>query len=321
MSRSSSATRTRPSPAPGLRRRPASRSRTSRRACGAATRRCRGARADRGHGLATLLLCPDERSAATLRDEGTAGRVEVVGDVMADATLRFAPIARSVSHRHTSPARTSSRPSTGRRRAPRAPAPNRRGPLADRDLVVLPAHPRTASVLVAHGIPLGANVDLCEPLGDLAFASAASQARVVATDSGGLQKEAYWYRVPCVTMCPSTEWVDTVVGWCDVLVDDDPHVIAEAVGAARFRPDAPPLDGEGHAAARVGERAPRYPGAQRSARAAGAARTSPRGSARGRAESVRIRRAWFVARPQPPRHRSSARHLRAPPVIASVQPG
>ena len=117
--------------------------------------------------------------------------------------------------------------------------------------VVLPAHPRTASVLEAHGIPLGANVELREPMGYLAFASAASQARVVATDSGGLQKEAYWYRVPCVTMRPSTEWVDTVEVGANVLVDDDPHAIAEAVRAARFPPDAPPLYGDGHAAERI----------------------------------------------------------------------
>jgi UDP-N-acetylglucosamine 2-epimerase len=106
-------------------------------------------------------------------------------------------------------------------------------------------------VLDAHGIPLGANVELREPMGYLAFASAVSQARVIATDSGGLQKEAYWHRVPCVTMRPSTEWVDTVVVGANVLVDDDPRAIADAVGAARFPRDAPPLYGDGHAAGRI----------------------------------------------------------------------
>ena len=99
--------------------------------------------------------------------------------------------------------------------------------------VVLPAHPRTRSVLAAEAIPLGGNIELREPLGYLAFASAASQARVIATDSGGLQKEAYWYRVPCVTMRPSTEWVDTVEAGSNVLVDDDPGAIEEAVRAPR----------------------------------------------------------------------------------------
>ena len=117
--------------------------------------------------------------------------------------------------------------------------------------VVFPAHPRTAAVLGAERILLGGNVELREPMGYLAFASAASQARVIATDSGGLQKEAYWYRVPCVTMRPSTEWVDTVVAGANVLVDDDPDALVAAVGSARFPAEAPPLYGDGHAAARI----------------------------------------------------------------------
>ena len=117
--------------------------------------------------------------------------------------------------------------------------------------VVFPAHPRTAAVLRAEGIALAPNVELREPLGYLAFASAASQARVIATDSGGLQKEAYWYRVPCVTMRPSTEWVDTVEQGANVLVDDDPDAIEAAVRNAAFPVGAPSLYGDGHAAERI----------------------------------------------------------------------
>jgi len=202
--------------------------------------------------IAALLLPPDERSAATLRAEGVAGRIEVVGDVMADACFRFAPIARERSgilerlgvvpggyvaatiHREANvrPERLA-RIVEGLRRIP--------------EPVVFPAHPRTRGLLA--GVP--ENVRLVEPLGYLDMAALTSQARVVVTDSGGLQKEAYWYGVPCVTARPSTEWIDTVEVGANVLVDDDPARLAAAVAAARMPDDRPPLYGDGDASPRV----------------------------------------------------------------------
>ena len=92
---------------------------------------------------------------------------------------------------------------------------------------------------------------MTDPLSYLEFASLASQARVIATDSGGLQKEAYWYGVPCVTMRPSTEWVETVEVGANVLVDDDPDAIIQAVRDAAMPEHRPPLYGDGHASRRV----------------------------------------------------------------------
>ena len=71
------------------------------------------------------------------------------------------------------------------------------------------------------------------------------------TDSGGLQKEAYWYGVPCVTVRPSTEWVDTVEVGANVLVPADPDAIAEAVSNAVMPTERPVLYGDGHASERI----------------------------------------------------------------------
>jgi hypothetical protein len=113
--------------------------------------------------------------------------------------------------------------------------------------LVFPAHPRTRAALDR----LPHRFATIEPLGYLDFAALASQARVIMTDSGGVQKEAYWYGVPCVTLRPSTEWVDTVEAGANVLADDDPEAIVRAAAAARFPPDARPLYGDGHASERV----------------------------------------------------------------------
>jgi UDP-GlcNAc3NAcA epimerase len=86
------------------------------------------------------------------------------------------------------------------------------------------------------------------PLGYLDFAALASQARVILTDSGGVQKEAYWYEVPCVTLRENTEWVETVeTGW-NRLAGSDPEVIVQAARDATQPSQHPPLYGDGHAA-------------------------------------------------------------------------
>jgi UDP-GlcNAc3NAcA epimerase len=203
--------------------------------------------------LAALLFCPDERSAAQLASEGVAGRSVVVGDVMADAARLFGPIARERSSAladfGVEPGRyavvTMHREAnvTQSQRLARIVEGLRR----IEDPIVFPAHPRTRAALER----LGLELPLAPPLGYLDLAALASQARVVVTDSGGLQKEAYWYGVPCVTLRPSTEWVDTVEAGANVLVDDDPDAIAQAVADAAFPPSAPPLYGDGRAAGRI----------------------------------------------------------------------
>ena len=204
--------------------------------------------------IARLLLPPDERSARTLRTEGVEGRIDVVGDVMADACFRLAPIARERSHILERLGLEEGRYVVATIHREANVQPERLGRIVDGlgrigDPVVFPAHPRTRSRVPE----LPANVRLVEPLGYLDMAALSSQARVIVTDSGGLQKEAYWYGIPCVTARPSTEWVDTVELGANVLVDDDPERLAAAVAAAKMPGDLPPLYGDGHASERVAD--------------------------------------------------------------------
>jgi UDP-N-acetylglucosamine 2-epimerase len=208
--------------------------------------------------LASLLLTPDERAADTLRGEGVPGEIRVVGDVMGDVCFELAPIARE---------RSTILDRLGRRRGEYVAATLHRDanvvqPRLGRILsglgrldepVELAAHPRTRLAIERDAIELAPNVRLLEPLPYLEFSALASQARVIVTDSGGVQKEAYWYRVPCVTARPSTEWVDTVENGANVLVDDDADRLVDAVGGARLPDELPPLYGDGHAADRIAE--------------------------------------------------------------------
>ena len=206
--------------------------------------------------ISALLLAPDARSRATLAAEGVRGRVEVVGDVMADAALRFAPLARERSRVLEELGLEPGRYVVATVHREANVRPERLARILDGlgradEPVVLAAHPRTRATIERERLPIGGRILLTRPFGYLDLAALASQARVIATDSGGLQKEAYWYGVPCVTMRPSTEWVDTVEVGANRLVDDDPDAIAAAIAEARMPDERPVLYGDGTASAKV----------------------------------------------------------------------
>jgi UDP-GlcNAc3NAcA epimerase len=194
--------------------------------------------------LSALLLCPDERSAEQLASEGVAGERVVVGDVMADATRLFAPLAPASAFAEPYVALTIHRAQNTEPARLRAIV----AALGECDArFVFPVHPRTRHALGE--TPLPANVEAIEPLGYLEMLSLVANADKVVTDSGGLQKEAYWLRVPCVTVRPSTEWVDTVAVGANRLTE--PEGIAAALAAASFPADPPPLYGDGHASGKI----------------------------------------------------------------------
>jgi UDP-N-acetylglucosamine 2-epimerase len=206
--------------------------------------------------VSTLLFCPSDVAVENLAAEGITNGVHVVGDVMYDVSLRLAPIARQ---RSDALERAGVEPGayvvlTLHREANVAP-----GPLAAvaealarlEEPVVFPVHPRTEAMLERLDIRLNDNVRVLPPAGYLDFAALASQSRVILTDSGGVQKEAYWYQVPCVTLRNTTEWVETIdTGW-NRLVGTDPDRIVEAV--RKTGPGAPEegLYGDGLASEKI----------------------------------------------------------------------
>jgi len=211
--------------------------------------------------LSTLLLCPTETAAANLAREGINAGVHVVGDVMYDVALASADLAG----RNSQALERLGLAAGGYVLATVHRAENTDdavrlcgiveglGRLAAELPVVLPLHPRTADVVARTGLRLPEGVLACAPLPFLDMVQLERHARVIATDSGGVQKEAYFYGVPCITMRDQTEWVETVeLGW-NILVGADPTRIHHAFTgiAAMARRARPPVYGDGHAARRV----------------------------------------------------------------------
>jgi UDP-N-acetylglucosamine 2-epimerase (non-hydrolysing)/UDP-GlcNAc3NAcA epimerase len=202
-----------------------------------------------------LLLCSSEVSAANLRAERVAGRVEVVGDVMVD-------IAQLVGPRANTPVLDTLGVQAGEyvlvtaHRAGNVDDPARLVQLVDLLCAlpvpaVLPLHPRTRARLETAGL-LGrlSGLHLTQPLGYLDFTTLLHHAAAVLTDSGGVQKEAYLAGVRCITLRDTTEWTETIdAGW-NTLVDLDTE---RALTALADDPPAerPELYGDGHAGERV----------------------------------------------------------------------
>jgi UDP-N-acetylglucosamine 2-epimerase (non-hydrolysing) len=208
---------------------------------------------------ADVCCAPSERAVENLRAEGITEGVSLTGDVMYDAVLAVRERAREQS---TVLADLGVDPGefvlATVHRAANTDDPDRLVEVVDGLLgvslpVVLPAHPRTVAALHEHGLyeRASACLHLCDPLGYLDFVRLVETAARVATDSGGVQKEAFYLETPCVTLRDETEWTETVdCGW-NTLVGADAGEIVRALEAPFEASDHPPVYGDGDAATRV----------------------------------------------------------------------
>ena len=209
--------------------------------------------------LSALLLCPTPSAAETLRREHAAGRVAVVGDVMLDACLATAEAARELDvpgklqlesgRYYAATLHRAENTDDGARLRSIVRA------LDGLDLpVVLPCHPRTRAALRREGLDASLHgLRLLDPIPYPWMIGLVAASRALLTDSGGLQKEAYFLGVPCVTLRDETEWTETVAAGWNRLAGADTDRIREAVAAVRAPGERPDLAfyGDGKASARV----------------------------------------------------------------------
>jgi UDP-GlcNAc3NAcA epimerase len=171
--------------------------------------------------VSTLLFCPTRTAVANLASEGIRDGVHIVGDVMYDTTLaatrRAQTRSRILETLSLSPKtyavatihRAENTDDQARFRAVMEWLEKR----ALETEIIMPVHPRTRKLMASIGLS-PAGVRLIDPIGYLDMTRLVQNAASIFTDSGGLQKEAYFHRVPCVTLRDETEWVETVeAGW------------------------------------------------------------------------------------------------------------
>lgn len=206
--------------------------------------------------LSDLLLAPTPTAMANLGREGLAERSVLVGDVMVDAM--DSALERSAESLPVEARRNPGYMLLTLHRPSNVDDPVRLGAwlsaAAQARPVLFPAHPRTRAVLDRARVPVPRGVLLMEPVGYLAMIALEHAARIIATDSGGVQKEAYLAGIPCVTLRGETEWVETIeAGWNRLA--PNPSDLAPALAAVEAEPPKarPTLYGDGHAAGRIVE--------------------------------------------------------------------
>lgn len=210
--------------------------------------------------LADLLFCPSDIAVQHLAREGIIQGVHLVGDVMVDTLLFSAERAKQRSSVLEELGLTPGGYLLATlHRAENTDLPDRLQSILQafatiQEPIIFPIHPRTRNRIAElrlQNLLDDSHVRLIDPVGYLDMVRLEESARLILTDSGGIQKEAYWLKVPCITLRDETEWVETVENGWNYLVGADAHIITRMVES--FQPPAyhPILYGDGLAAGRI----------------------------------------------------------------------
>ena len=201
-------------------------------------------------GLSDLLFAPCEHARDVLVEEGVKGVVHVTGDVLADVLLATSARLPEAGEEGEYVLATAHRNYN-------TDSPERLAAVLDclraaERRVIFPLHPRTRKSIESWSLELPDNVEVRDPLTYTEMLVLERGAAAIATDSGGVQREAYLWGVPCITMREETEWIETVsTGW-NTLVGVDAEKFRDAL--ARPLPvERPPIFGDGRAAEQIAE--------------------------------------------------------------------
>ena len=207
--------------------------------------------------LSDVLLCPTRQAVDNLAAEGITHGVHLVGDVMFDASRMFAPLAEQRAAAAAHGLDPGGYLLVTIHRAAATDTPEALDAMVEvlsslGEPAIFPVHPRTRGKLQAAGrwdaLEQVPGLVLAAPAGYLDFTSLLMGARAVVTDSGGVQKEAYFHGVPCITLRDTTEWVETVEGGFNTLTGMDADAVQGALAGATMPAERPPYYGDGHAA-------------------------------------------------------------------------
>ena len=199
-----------------------------------------------------MLFCPTERAVRNLAAEGVTRGVHMVGDVMYDTALKYGG-AKSKALANLGLRPRAYRLLTVHRPANTDVKQNLESifKALSGENVVFPAHPRTVKMMRKFSLKVPKGMRVIEPVGYVEMLSLIKNASALVTDSGGAQKEAYFFKVPCITLREDTEWLETVEDGWNVLVGSNEKKIRDALDSFKPKGRQKAGFGDGHAGEKI----------------------------------------------------------------------
>ena len=203
--------------------------------------------------LSEILLCPTQTAIDNLKKEGITKGVSLTGDVMFDASIFY----RTLENRNSQlPVLPDNFFLSTIHRAENTDSKERLTSIVNAlndcgKNGILPLHPRTKKYLNDYGLKFNDNIVLIDPIGYFDMLELEAKAEFIVTDSGGVQKEAYFFNKPCITLRDQTEWVETVSAGWNVIVGSDYNTIVKTIKEFVPPSEHPELYGDGNSGDKI----------------------------------------------------------------------
>jgi len=207
--------------------------------------------------ISNLLFTPTETAVNNLYNEGLKNNVYNVGDVMYDAVLYFKKIAKAKSNIiEKLKIKENDYILTTIHRAENTNDINRLKNMIEalnesEARIILPMHPRTKKYIESYELRIGENISVIDPIGYLDMINLEMHAQKIVTDSGGVQKEAFFMKKPCITMRDQTEWVETVINGWNIIVGTNKDKIIDGIKNFKPQKEQDNVFGDGKAAEKI----------------------------------------------------------------------
>ncbi|KPU45364.1 UDP-2,3-diacetamido-2,3-dideoxy-D-glucuronate 2-epimerase [Oxobacter pfennigii] len=209
--------------------------------------------------ISKVLFCPTYTAVKNLEKEGIIDNIYNVGDVMLDATLHFKNLALKnteflrewgIENKDYILATIHRAENTDNRQRLQSIINALNNCQKE---IILPLHPRTRKFLGEYGIETSSNIKIIDPVGYLDMIRLESHALKIITDSGGVQKEAFFLKVPCITLRDETEWVETVQNGWNIIVGSNEKKIVDAIKNFTPAMEQKEAFGDGKASEKISE--------------------------------------------------------------------